>query len=57
MQTLYNLTQTEAKTLLDNFENDTQKLGLLFYNRYITKSIESGIKRANKLKKFVDSNL
>jgi len=52
--TLYNLTQTEAKKLLNYCNNDLGKLSLVLWNKGKVKSIESGIKRANRIKKFAN---
>jgi hypothetical protein len=54
MSTIYNLTKDEAKTLLSNFNNDVEVLATVLYNKGITKSLDSGIKRAIKIKKFAN---
>ena len=52
MATLYNLTQSEAKTLLEACDNDVAKLGLVLWDRGKAISIESGVKRAKRLARF-----
>lgn len=50
METIYNLTKEECKTLCKNY--DTDKLALILWNKGIVKSLNSGIKRAIKIKNF-----
>lgn len=52
MKTLYNLTREDAKTLLNHCENNVEKLALLLWNSGKVKTLESGIKRAIKIKNF-----
>ena len=53
--TLYNITKDEAKILLSSVNNNIEVLGVVLYNRGLTKSLESGIKRAIKIKKFANN--
>lgn len=55
MKTLYNLTQNDAIALLSHFNNDTDKIALLFYNRGIAKSLPSAIKKVIRLKNFINN--
>ena len=52
MSTLYNLTKQDAKTLLNNFDNNTETLAVALWNKGKAKSLESAIKKAIKIKKF-----
>ena len=56
MQTLYNLSKEEAKELVNHFDNDTNKIGLLLWNKGKARSLESGIKKAIKIKNFAVKN-
>ena len=51
--TLYNLTKKDCITLTDNY--NTEQLALLLYNKGKAKTLESGIKKAIKIKKFINS--
>lgn len=55
MGTLYNLTKAEAKTLINYCEGDIGRLALILWNTGKTKSMESGIKRAKKIKNFANA--
>ena len=48
--TLYNLTKNECKCLVDNY--NTENLALLLWNKGKAKTLESGIKKAKKIKVF-----
>ena len=48
--TLYNLTKSECKYLVDNY--NTENLALLLWNKGKAKTLESGIKKAKKIKNF-----
>lgn len=48
--TLYNLTKSECKYLADNY--NTENLALLLWNKGKAKTLESGIKKAKKIKNF-----
>ena len=50
MKTLYNLTKKECITLTNNYNTD--ELALLLWNKGKAKNLESGIKKAKKIKKF-----
>lgn len=54
METLYNITKEEAKTLIDYCDGDTGSLALLLWNTGKAKSMESGVKRAEKIKNFAN---
>ncbi len=51
--TLYNLTKKDCITLTDNY--NTNELALLLYNKGKAKNLDSGIKKAIKIKKFANS--
>ena len=51
--TLYNLTKSECKCLVDNY--NTENLALLLWNKGKAKTLESGIKKAKKIKNFIDN--
>lgn len=53
-RTLYNLTKIDVIKLFNSFNNDTNNLALLFYNKGKAKSIDSAIKKVIKLKKFAN---
>ena len=57
MNTLYNLTKKDAKILLNSCENNVENLGLLLWNRGKTKTLETAVKKAIKIKKFAYDNL
>jgi len=52
--TLYNLTKTDAKNLFNHFNNDTNKIAIILWNKGISKSLESAIKKVIKLKNFIN---
>lgn len=54
MKTLYNLTKAEANVLLRHCENDVGKLALLLWDRGKAVSLESGIKKAKRIKNFAN---
>lgn len=47
---LYNLTKKDCITLTDNY--NTNELALLLYNKGKAKTLDSGIKKAIKIKNF-----
>lgn len=51
MKTIYNLTKEDCKTLCENY--DTEKLAFILWNKGKVKTLESGIKRAIKIKNFI----
>jgi len=51
--TLYNLTKKECITLTNSY--NTNELALLLYNKGKAKTLDSGIKKAIKIKKFANS--
>ena len=53
--TLYGLTRTEARLLIAHFHNDIAHVGIMLWNSGKASSIERGILKANKLKKFINS--
>lgn len=52
MKTLYNLTKADANILLRHCENNVETLALLLWSKGKVKTLESGIKRAKKIKNF-----
>lgn len=56
METLYNLTKVEANILLRYCENNIDTLALLLWNKGKVKTLESGVKRAKKIKNFANEN-
>lgn len=56
METLYNLTKADAKTLLNYCEDNIESLALLLWNKGKVKTLESGVKRAKKIKNFANEN-
>lgn len=56
METLYSLTKEDAKTLINYFDGDIGSLALLLWNKGKVKSLESGVKRAKKIKNFANEN-
>lgn len=50
MKTLYNLTKKDCIALTNNYNTD--ELALLLWDKGKAKSLESGIKKAKKIKKF-----
>lgn len=52
METLYGLTKAEANILLRCCKNNVETLALLLWNRGKASTLESGIKRAKKIKNF-----
>lgn len=50
--TLYGITKNECLTLLNSFDNDLGKLAFVLWNRGRAKSIESGLKKAKRIKNF-----
>lgn len=52
--TLYNLTKTEAKNLFNHFDNDSNKIALVLWNKGISESLESAIKKVIRLKNFIN---
>ena len=56
METIYNLTKADANILLRYCENNTEKLALLLWNTGKAKTLESGVKRAKKIKNFANEN-
>lgn len=50
MKTLYNLTKEECIKLTNNY--NTNELALLLWNKGKAKTLDSGIKKAIKIKKF-----
>lgn len=55
--TLYNLTQEEAKKLVNYCENNTETLAVLLYDRGRAKSLKSGINKAKKIKNFAQKTI
>ena len=53
--TLYNLTKSECKYLVDNY--NTENLSLLLWKKGKAKTLERGIKKAIKIKNFANDNL
>lgn len=51
--TLYNLTKKDCITLTNSY--NTNELALLLYNKGKAKNLDSGIKKAIKIKKFANS--
>jgi hypothetical protein len=51
---LYNLTQQDAKTLLNHCENNIETLAVLLYDKGRAKSLKSGINKAKKIKNFAN---
>jgi hypothetical protein len=52
--TLYNLTQQDAKTLLNHCENNIETLAIILYDRCLVKSLKSGINKAKRIKVFAN---
>ena len=55
MKTLYNLTKTDARILLNHCENNVENLALLLWNTGKVKTLDSGMKRALKIKNFANA--
>jgi len=51
---LYNLTQQDAKTLINHCENNIETLAVLLYDRGLSKTLKSGINKAKKIKNFAN---
>jgi hypothetical protein len=51
---LYNITQIEAKELLNYCNNNIETLALILWNKGKAKSIENGINKAKKIKNFAN---
>lgn len=51
-KTLYGLSKNECNILCNTFNNDTNKLALILWNKGKANSLESAVKRAIKIKKF-----
>lgn len=56
METLYDLTKADANILLRYCEDNIEKLALLLWNTGKVKTLESGVKRAKKIKNFANEN-
>lgn len=56
METLFDLTKADAKTLLNHCENNIDSLALLLWNKGKVKTLESGVKIAKKIKNFANEN-
>lgn len=54
MRTLYNLSKQEAVELLSAFNNDVEALGVFLWNRHRAATLEKGIDKAVKLKRFIN---
>lgn len=54
MKTIYNLTKKDCITLNSNYS--TNELALLLWNKNKVKTLDSGIKKAIKIKNFAKEN-
>jgi len=52
MKTLYNLTKKDCKTLCSTFDYDTNTIALALWDKGKASSLESGVKKAIKIKNF-----
>lgn len=56
MKTIYNITTHEAKILFEYCDNDTGKVAFLLWNTGKAKTLQSGIKKAKRIKNFLLKN-
>lgn len=54
METLYNISKGEANILFRHFDNDIEKLALALWNAGKSGTLESGIKKAKRIKNFIN---
>lgn len=54
METIYNISAHEAKTLFEHCGNDIEILALLLWNTGKAETLESGIKKAKRIKNFIN---
>ena len=53
MKTIYNINKKEAITLYKACNSNIETLAVALYNKGIVNSIDSGIKRAKRIKNFI----